>query len=165
MRVELCWNDIDMTILKCSEENPFPLTFCPPQTPHKLAWDWNWVSALWRRWLNAWTKARSKRKTECKEDRRPKRIQIASYQEISMDEKGIEKMNSRSNERGVEPDDVQNLLNYWLWREERCAGVYSKLTIRSLKSMKHQEVGERSIVKDFTLVWSREEFTDFKFPR
>jgi hypothetical protein len=75
------------------------------------------------------------------EDRWPKRIQIASHQEISKNEKRKERMNSRSNEGGVEPDDVQNLLNYRLWREERCAGVvYSKLTIRSLKSMKHEEV-------------------------
>ena len=41
------------------------------------------------------------------EDRWPKRIQIASYQEINKDEKRIERMNSRSNEGGVEPDDVQ----------------------------------------------------------
>jgi len=31
------------------------------------------------------------------------------------------------NSRGVELDDVQNLLNYRLWRKERCADVYSKL--------------------------------------
>jgi hypothetical protein len=65
------------------------------------------------------------------EDGWPKRIQIASYQEINKDEKRIERMNSRSNEGGVEPDDVQNLLNYRLWREGRCAGIYSKLTVRT----------------------------------
>lgn len=68
----------------------------------------------------------------------------------------MERMNSRSDEGGVEPDDVQNLLNYWLWKEERCAGVYSKLTIRSLKSMTHQKVGEGSVVRGFTLVVRRE---------
>jgi len=47
------------------------------------------------------------------------------------------------NSRGVELDDVQNLLNYRLWRKERCADVYSKLIIRSLKSIKHQEVWGR----------------------
>jgi len=82
------------------------------------------------------------------EDRWPKRIQIASYQDTSKDEKRIERMNSRSDEGGVKPDDVQNLLNYRLWSEESCAGVYSKLTIRSLKSTKHQKVGEGSVVRE-----------------
>jgi hypothetical protein len=61
------------------------------------------------------------------------------------------------NSRGVKLDDVQNLLNYWLWREEMCADVYSKLTIRSLKSVKHQEVWEGSVIKDCTIVVRRNE--------
>lgn len=96
------------------------------------------------------------KKNKMQEDRWPKRIQIASYQETSKDEKRIERTNSRSDEGGVKPDDVQNLLNYRLWREESCAGVYTKLTIRSLKSMKHQKVWEGSVVGDFTLVVRRE---------
>ena len=39
------------------------------------------------------------KKNRMEEDRRPKRIQIGSYQEISKDEKRIERMNSSSNEQ------------------------------------------------------------------
>jgi hypothetical protein len=59
------------------------------------------------------------------------------------------------NSRGVELDDVQNLLNYRLWREQRCADVYSKLTIRSLKSIKHQEVWEGSVMRNCAIVVRR----------